>query len=199
MGARRPEFVVSGERLTVVAPDRPGLFSKVAGVLALHGLDVVGAQAHSDEQGMAASEFQVAPAKEGELPWGPVRRDLALALRGRLALDARLAERAVTYSRRRRTAARDVEPRVALHLQASSNATVLEVHAPDSIGILYRITRTLADMGLDIRHAKVSTLGHEVVDSFYVRDIDGAKVTDPTYLAEIERALLFVLSVGSKR
>lgn len=49
------ETVVQGvdQILTVVAPDRPGLFSRVAGVLALHGLDVLSANGHSDDAGMA--------------------------------------------------------------------------------------------------------------------------------------------------
>ncbi len=191
MGERRTEFLTSGDRLTIVSPDRPGLFCKIAGVLSLYGLDVVAAQAHSDEQGMAASEFRVIPPRF-PIDWEPVTRDLALAAKGRLAIEARLADRARSY-RRRRTAARDVEPHVAVQENASSNATVLEVRAPDKIGVLYRITHTLSEMGLDIRHAKVSTLGHEVVDTFYVRDADGKKITDPAYLAEIERALLFVL------
>ncbi|MGE0308004.1 MAG: [protein-PII] uridylyltransferase [Acidimicrobiia bacterium] len=197
MGERKTAFKHTADRLTVVAHDRPGLFSKVAGVLSLHGLDVVAAQAHSDEQGMAASEFRVSPPKDGPIAWPRVIKDLELAVRGRLALDARLAERAKAYARRRRTAAKEVTPRIVVDGAASSNATVLEVHAPDSIGILYRITHTLADMGLDIRHAKVSTLGHEVVDSFYVRDADGAKVTEKAYLAEIERALIHVLGSTS--
>ena len=71
---------------------------------------------------------------------------------------------------------------------ASSNATVVEVRAPDAVGLLYRITKALAEVGLDIRHAKVATLGHEVVDTFYVQT-HGGKVTDPFHLREVERAL----------
>ena len=59
----------------------------------------------------------------------------------------------------------------------------------DRIGVLYRITRALAEMMLDIRTAKVATLGHEVVDTFYVRDIDGQKITDEATQREIERAI----------
>ena len=61
MAERRTAVLADGDRVTTVAPDRPGLFSRVAGVLSIHGLDVLGAQAHSDEQGMAANEFRVAP------------------------------------------------------------------------------------------------------------------------------------------
>ena len=61
---------------------------------------------------------------------------------------------------------------------ASSGATVVEVHAPDLIGVLYRITRALAELDIDIRTAKVQTLGDQVVDAFYSRSADGEKVTD---------------------
>jgi [protein-PII] uridylyltransferase len=56
--------------------------------------------------------------------------------------------------------------------------------------VLYRITRAIADLDLDIRSAKVHTLGRDVVDSFYLRDAHGEKVTDEDYLVEIERAIL---------
>jgi [protein-PII] uridylyltransferase len=58
------------------------------------------------------------------------------------------------------------------------------------MGVLYRITRALADCDLDVRSAKVSTLGHEVVDAFYVRDADGQKLTDADHLREVARAVL---------
>ena len=61
-------------------------------------------------------------------------------------------------------------PRVVVDNHASRDATVVEVHAPDSIGVLYRITRALAELDLDIVSAKVQTLGDRVVDAFYVRD-----------------------------
>jgi [protein-PII] uridylyltransferase len=83
---------------------------------------------------------------------------------------------------------------VRVHNDASSNATVLEVRCPDRTGVLYRIARALADMLLDIRHAKVQTLAHDVVDSFYVRTAAGTKVTDPAQIAEIERAIVHSVS-----
>jgi [protein-PII] uridylyltransferase len=193
MGAMRTTVEGEGNRFTVVAPDRPGLFSRVAGVLSLHGLGVLAAQAHSDEQGMAASEFTVvAPVDGGSHRWHKVEDDLRRALDGQLAIDARLAERAKAYRRRAAGRARGVD--VVIDNDASSNATVVEVTALDSIGVLYRITRALADMHLDIRHAKVQTLGHEVVDAFYVRDIRGGKVTDRFHLAELDRAIKHALT-----
>lgn len=191
LAAGTPTVSAEGERLTVVAPDRHGLFSRVAGVLALHGLDVVDATAAS-EDGWAIEVFRVESSFGPTFTWGKVTDDLELALAGRLAIRARLAERARTYGGRPRHPAD--EPEVRVDLDASADATVVEVHATDGLGVLYRITSALADLDLDIVGAKVQTLGPRVVDSFFVRAADGTKVTDPAVLAETERALLHALA-----
>jgi [protein-PII] uridylyltransferase len=61
------------------------------------------------------------------------------------------------------------------------------------VGVLWRITRALHELDLDIRSAKIQTLNTDAVDSFYVRDSSGNKVTDPAFLTEIERALMFAI------
>ena len=191
--------VTTVDSVTVVSPDRPGTFSRVAGVMALHGLGVLGAQAHSDEQGMAASRFAVQVPSHGPIDWDPIVKNLQRALSGQLAIEARLAERALTYKRRRRSAGILAPPRVTYFDEASSNATVIEVRAPDELGVLHRITKAMAEVGLDIRHASVQTIGDEVVDSFYVRTASGSKLVDPFHRDEVERAILFVLAPSSAR
>jgi len=177
--------------ITVVSPDRPGTFSKVAGVMALHGLDIVGAEAHSDEQGMAASEFRVQVAAGDAIDWRPIVANLERAMRNELALDARLVERAETYRHRRfLTALAPAPASVRFDDAASSNATFLEVRAPDKVGVLYRITKAIADIGLDIRHARIQTIGNEVIDSFYVQTATGAKIIDEFHRQEVERTIL---------
>ena len=117
------------------------------------------------------------------------------ALRNELALEARLAERAETYRTRRvLTAVPPAPPSVRFDDAASSNSTLLEVRAPDKVGILHNITKTIADMGLDIRHARVQTIGNEVVDTFYVRTSAGGKMSDPMHRAEVTKALLHAVS-----
>ena len=186
-------FGLSDDSVTVVSPDRPGTFSRVAGVLALHGLGVLGAQAHSDEQGMAASQFRVIVPSHGPIEWQPIVQNLTRALNGELAIEARMAERAKTYRRKRRSAGELAPPRVTFFDEASSNATVIEVRAPDQHGILHRVTKAMAEVGLDIRHATVQTIGDEVVDAFYVRTSGGSKLTDKFHRQEVERAILFSL------
>jgi [protein-PII] uridylyltransferase len=196
MGERRTAIMADGDRVTTVAPDRTGLLSRVAGVLSIHGLDVLGAQAHSDEQGMAVNEFRVAPPADGVISWPKVAADLERAISGQLAIEARLAERARTYRRRRALAAGITGPAVRIDNEASSNATVVEVTAPDRMALLYRITKALADLDLDIRHARVQTIGPVVVDTFYVRNPQG-KVTDRHHLGELERAVLHAADPGA--
>jgi [protein-PII] uridylyltransferase len=193
---RQRSLVASGRQviegdddvLTVIAGDRPGLFSRVAGVLALHGLGVLGAAAWSSEDGGALAVFTVERPHPRQIEWPKIIADLERALAGRLALNARLEERANTY-RSRRPAAPRPDTSVAFDNSASAKATVVEVAAPDSVGLLYRLTRALAELDLDIRSAKVQTLGAQVVDAFYVRDGVGQKLTDVAQQAEVERAI----------
>src|SRR5581483_11113669 len=182
---------------TVVNDDRPGMFSRIAGVLALHGLDVLAAAAWSSEDGRALAEFRVADPMRDETPWARITRDLALVLDGRLALHARIAERVRTYGRARvGGAAVGTGPpaSVTFDNSASDDATVVDVETADGVGVLYRITRALAELDLDIRSARVQTMGTHVVDAFYLRDRHGRKIVEPATLAEIERAILHGLA-----
>ncbi|HEY2300531.1 MAG TPA: [protein-PII] uridylyltransferase [Acidimicrobiales bacterium] len=187
-GERR--ITAEDELVTVVDDDRPGLFSRVAGILALHGLDVMGAAAYSTDEGRALAEFRVTDPVRDETPWPRIVADLERALDGRLAVNARLAERARTYRSRRPLSGTPTVTAVHFDNHASTTSTVIDVHAPDRVGVLYRITRALAELDLDIRVAKAQTLGAEVIDSFYVREGQGAKLTEPLFLAEVERAIL---------
>ncbi|MCU1373273.1 MAG: glnD, partial [Actinomycetia bacterium] len=193
MAQGRTVVRIAGPLLTVVASDRPGLFSRVAGTLALKGLTVLGAEA-GGSNGMAASQFRIESGGT-EVAWEEVVADVRKAVDGRLAIEARLAQRART-GRRTPAAMRLVaEPSVRVDNTASGTSTVVEVRAPDRVGVLYRITRAFADLDLDIRSAKAATLGHEVVDSFYVRTTSGSKIEDRDHVRELERAILHQLSL----
>ena len=184
------EEVFSGDQfeLTVIINDRPGVFSKIAGVLALNGHDVIGADAFS-EDGRALSVFSVAE-KSYDLPkWEEISQQVQLALDGRLDLAVRLGERSRIYTSAS-TSAKPFEPKVEVDNLTSDFATVLEVSCPDGVGVLYRITRAFAELDLNIVRARVQTLGSDVVDAFYVLDAKGRKIQDLDHLEEIELAVL---------
>jgi len=67
-------------------------------------------------------------------------------------------------------------------------STVIDITAQDAIGLLYRITRTLSDLGLDIYTARIGTQADRAVDAFYIRK-NGDKITDPAQLEYITREL----------
>jgi [protein-PII] uridylyltransferase len=174
--------------LTVVAADRPGLLSAIAGALSLAGLSILTAQVFTTEDGTAVDVFEVEGVFEAEVSerrWREFRGTLRRAIEGRVSLDARVAEKRRYYPSPRA----GVRVTVAADNDASDFFTVIEVGAPDRIGLLYDITRTLAELGLDVHLAKVATYDGRVVDAFYVRDELGRKVEEPGRITELERAL----------
>ncbi len=190
LAAGRLALRASGRSVTVVAPDRPGLLAAVAGVLALHGCNVLRARAGVGAPGMALEIYDVEPLFDRVPSWDRVERDVAGALAGELALDERLREQDRTYaSYRRPTSAYPPVLRVTVDNDASALSTVLEVRAPDSFGLLHRVTEALADAGLDVVSALVDTLGHEVIDTFYIREDGGAKVLDPARIEAVRAAV----------
>jgi [protein-PII] uridylyltransferase len=191
-GARAIE--ANDDRLTVISPDRPGLFWRVAAALSLNGLDVMEAAAYSDEDGMALETFRVESSFGPIIAWDRVVDDVEKALDSRIALHSRLAERARVYSRRTFSPHPVSPPSVLIDNEISRQATVVEVRAPDAIGVLYKVTHALAELDLDLRSAKVQTMGAEVIDSFYVRNRGGHKIAEPAALQELERAILHALS-----
>jgi [protein-PII] uridylyltransferase len=157
--------------VTVCAADRPGTLARTTGVLALHRVSVLRAQAWSTADGLALQRFAVlAPAS---LRWARLEADLEAAWAGRLAVEARLERKARDY---RPTA--PVRPDVRVLADESEHSTVVEVRASDALGLLHAIAAALGDLDLDVRVAKIDTLGDRVVDVFYVRSPWGAKLTD---------------------
>ena len=185
----RASVVLDPPRVTVAALDRPGVLASVAGVLAVHGLDVRSADARTDD-GVAVEVFTVEVPRGSWPDSARLREDLDAVLANRLELTDRLAARAAAYAGERRPgSARTAGPQVVVDNDASASSTVLELRAPDEIGLLHRVTRALFDCDLDVVSARVSTIGHEVVDAFYVRTADGKKVTDPARLEAVGNAV----------
>jgi [protein-PII] uridylyltransferase len=186
-----PAATVRGSEVTVVAPDRPGLLWRAAGVLASHRLAVRSANATS-VQGTAVTVFDVAP-EFGDPPDPTlVAGDLRRMLLGRLDVEDRLERRARAVPSH---GAVMPAPRVTLVDEASETATVVEVRAHDAPGLLWRVGRALGECGLNVRAARVETLGAEVVDVFYVTDDDGKPLTDRDRRRATVHSVLAVLAI----
>jgi len=180
----------TGKRVTVIAPDRPGLLAAVAGVLALNGCNVRRADLNAASNDMVIDVFDVEPTFDRLPEWSKVERELSAALAGTLPLSTRLAEQDRAYARGRRAVAAGPAVRsVTIDNTTSERATIIEVRTPDRVGLLHRIAATLADSKLDVVSALVDTLGHEVVDTFYVREASGDKLVDQPRIHEVREML----------
>ncbi|MYT23881.1 HD domain-containing protein, partial [Streptomyces sp. SID7760] len=184
--ARQEEDDAVGVELVVAVPDQPGVLPAVAGVLALHRLTVRAADLRSLELAELAGEVLVlrwrVAAQYGALPEAArLRTDLIRALDGSLDVPAKLADREAAYPRRRGVL--PPPPRITVVPEVSSLATVLEVRAPDAVGLLHRIGRALESSRVRVRSAHVSTLGANAVDSLYVVDPDGKPLSPPAAAA----------------
>ncbi|MGW0365426.1 [protein-PII] uridylyltransferase [Streptomyces sp. NPDC002990] len=174
--AREEEDDAVGVELVVAVPDQPGVLPAVAGVLALHRLTVRAADLRSMELPDRLGEVLVlrwrVAAQYGSLPQGArLRTDLVRALDGSLDIPAKLADREAAYPSRRGVV--PPPPQVTVVPDVSPLATVLEVRAPDAVGLLHRIGRALEAAGVRVRSAHVSTLGANAVDTLYVTTLDG--------------------------
>jgi [protein-PII] uridylyltransferase len=160
------------EELVIGAPRAE--LADIAGVLALHRLAVIEARASMGEE-RSVSSWRVTPSF-GDVPDAHrIAVDLRRVLAGSLPIHDRLKRREDSMLR---ASVEAPAPRVTIEPDASRSATVIEVRAADSPGLLYRLLSTVARHGAHVRAAKVATLGADVVDVFYLVGDDERKLTD---------------------
>ena len=160
---------ITPDQVAVVAPVADGLLSSAAGVLSLHRLDVLSADA-STTDGMTVVVLSAKP-RFGTPPDAVLlAADLRRALKGELDVAAKLAVRDRAY--RTPASERAAPARVLWIEDAATDALVLELRAPDSPGLLHRVTAALEKAGAHVYRARVSTMGADVVDAFYLRGVD---------------------------
>jgi [protein-PII] uridylyltransferase len=165
------EQIPGSLRVTIAAPDRPGLLAASAAVLTMHRLTVRTAAVRTiGDTGLQA--WTVAP-QFGDAPAAAtLRADLIRALDGSLDVAARLARRS-TPSRREPAA----PPQVLVADGASDSSSVIEVRAHDTPGLLYSVSSALTTLGVSVVSARVHTLGADAVDVFYLRAADGSPLS----------------------
>lgn len=182
-----------GWNLTIVSEMTQGLLYKVAGLLTLHNMDIIAAQVFVKKNGIMILDFQFVSRVVGTEPnWSDIEKDLRRLLEHKLALDYRLAQRAV-FPR----SSRPIATEVVVDNDSSEDYTILEIYTKNRPGLLYLITKTLAGFEIRVYVAKITTRGDQVADVFYVKDHLGRKLTDPEQIEEIQQALIFWLDKAS--
>ncbi|MDE8349178.1 MAG: [protein-PII] uridylyltransferase [Acidocella sp.] len=183
--------------VVVYTADHAGLFSRIAGALAIAGASIVDARIHTLTDGMALDTFWIQDAAGGpfDAPHRLARLSTLVgqALEGRLKLstEIRKATRSLLPGRMR---AIHVPPRVVVDNRASNRHTVIEVNGRDRPGLLHDVTAAISDQGLQIASAHVTTYGVRAVDVFYVKDVFGMKIENERKLAQLRTALLEALT-----
>ena len=181
---------------TVYTLDRimPGLFSKIAGVLAASGLQILNAQISTHQDGVVVDRFEAIDLDyEGEPP--PARLSGVSATVRQVLLGQKTVESLFPHSNRigsryQKPEGMPQEPtQIQIDNDTSERFTILEVFANDRQGLLYVVARTIFELGLSVSLAKITTSLDQVLDVFYVTDLSGKKVTRERRLEEIRARL----------
>jgi [protein-PII] uridylyltransferase len=192
---KRVDAQRSVTEITLYTADHPGLFSRIAGALAVSGANIVDAKIMTMSNGMALDTFWVQDSAGRPFDRPDKLAKLAVifenVLTGDLKPHRELARPTAFPSR---TRVFTVTPRVLVDNKASASHTVIEVNGRDRPGLLFELTRALTGRNLQVSSAKISTYGEKVVDVFYVKNLFGHKVEHPAKIAEIQRTLEAVLA-----
>jgi [protein-PII] uridylyltransferase len=160
----------------------PGIFSKISGVLAAKGLQILDAQISTLADGIVVDVFHVS---DGDYSAGPpahrladVREAIVAVLEGRWEVEALLQD-AGRYGAERQGVPLREPTVVQIDNETSDRYTIIDVFADDRQGLLYILTRAMFELGLSVHAARISTKLDQIVDVFYVTDRSGAKIDDP--------------------
>ncbi|SEC49069.1 [protein-PII] uridylyltransferase [Rhodobacter sp. 24-YEA-8] len=194
-----PDLSRDATRACFALADHPGIFSRLAGALALVGANVVDARTYTSKDGYATAVFWVQdaeghPYEISRLP--RLRGMIEKTLRGQVVAREALKDRDKVKRRER-------EFRFPTHItidnEGSDIYTIIEVDTRDRPGLLYDLTRTLANNNISIVSAVIATYGAQVVDTFYVKDTFGLKLHEKRRQEALEKKLRQAISDGAER
>jgi [protein-PII] uridylyltransferase len=194
-----PEPARDATRACFALGDHPGIFSRLAGALALVGANVVDARTYTSKDGYATPVFwiQDADGKPYDVERLPrLRGMIEKTLKGEVLPREALAGRDKVKKRER-------EFRFPTHItfdnEGSEIYTIIEVDTRDRPGLLYDLTRTLAANNIYIASAVIATYGAQVVDAFYVKDMFGLKLHTKSKQEALDRKLRQAIAEGVER
>jgi [protein-PII] uridylyltransferase len=194
-----PEPARDATRACFALADHPGIFSRLAGALALVGANVVDARTYTSKDGYATAVFWVQdvegkPYEVSRLP--RLRGMIDKTLKGEVLAREALKDRD-------RVKKRDREFRFPTHITFDNDGseiyTIIEVDTRDRPGLLYDLTRTLAANNIYIASAVIATYGAQVVDSFYVKDMFGLKLHAKSRQDSLDKKLRQAITEGAER
>jgi len=178
--------------------DSQGLFSKISGAIALAGANILSAKIFTLKNGMAVEMFHIQDMNNHAFDKPDKLARLAVymnkAVAGEIDMAKEITATHLPYPSRMEVF--KVPPRVFIENKASAHHTVIEVGGRDRIGFLYSVTKVLADLGLTISTAHITTYGERAVDVFYVKDMFGMKIHHESKMQQVRDKMIEVLSVA---
>jgi [protein-PII] uridylyltransferase len=186
-------------RVCFALADHPGIFSRLAGAVALVGANVVDARTFTSKDGFATAAFWIqdsdgSPYEDARIP--RLRDMIAKTLRGDIVAREAIKPRDKMKKRER---AFNVPTSITFDNEGSEIYTIIEVDTRDRPGLLFDLTRTLANANVYIASAVIATYGEQVVDTFYVKDMFGLKFHSESKQKSLETKLRTAISEGAAR
>jgi [protein-PII] uridylyltransferase len=174
--------------------DRAGLFGKIAGSLSAAGLNILSAQIYTRTDGIALDTFFVNDARNGNLAapeqHGKFAELLEKVLSGEnIDVPALIARQITNRPVYQAYAGERMPTEIYFDNEASETRTLIEIETEDQLGLLYAISRTFAELSVDIAGARIVTERGAAIDIFYVRELDGGKILWPGRIRLIEDKL----------
>ena len=184
-----PDETRDATKACLYMTDHPGIFARMAGAFAIAGASVVDARTYTTNDGMTTAAFWLQdrdgkPYEAGRLP--RLSRTIERTLKGEVIARHEIRDRTRVKPRELQF---QVPTRIVFDNEASDMLTVIEVNTRDRLGLLHDLTRTTADLNLNIVSAIIATYGEHAVDVFYVKDLFGHKIRADHKLDRIKRRL----------
>lgn len=178
--------------------DEVGIFSKLCGVIAASGINILGARIITRNDGRILDTFYVnrlskSTSRDKEI-WNRLWKGLNRVLEGEVDVEELVSRKKKSKPIYKKTIPKN-PTRVDIDNESSDRSTVIDIYTHDRIGLLYDITKTLTNLGLSVDYAKISTKVDQVADVFYVSEVDGNKVLEPEKLENIKGALINAIDV----
>ena len=189
------ESKLKATELLVIAPDHHGLFSLISGLVSASGYDVVNAKIITRSDGYALDTFFIQNKNRQPIIEEHSKKKLlkviSQGLEGNFNVEKALNKRWEEIPARFR--AIKAPTRVIIDNNMSDEYSILEIKCKNAPGVLYRITKVITSLGLQINTANVSTYGDRVVDIFYIKDAFGSKIDNNKSMDKVKMSILKTL------
>ena len=170
--------------VTVITKDFPSLLSKLCGVLAINDANIHSAKIFTRKDGVVIDTFLVTDFRNhshiDKSKYPKIQEDFHSVINGFMQLHLEVAKLKTRWWRIENKLFKR-SGQVKIMFEKHDRYTIIDVHSPDRLGFLYHVTNKMNELGLIIYFAKISTKGDDIVDSFYVLDRNGHKVSQNDY------------------